>query len=263
MRRPPVLLALVCLLLLAIPPVVLRAAITVNELYVGTTSANAAATYTSDEGGGTGPLVPSVGESPFEIASGSLLLCGVVWSSGISIGTMSLVHDGDTMTSPATTTFSSGTYAISLHYVAGPQSSSHVVLTPSGSPNGVGLACYEVTGVDTGDPVIQFKSGTSTGTSHTVTMDAPRTSDSVLFHWLGNEGLPSFPPPEYSGVGSGLSYSSPNSRGKMQWDINGTDITPTITSSSNVIAANHAIELAMATATGVTPQMLMLGVGER
>jgi hypothetical protein len=30
-----------------------------------------------------------------------------------------------------------------------------------------------------------------------------------------------------------------------------------------VIAANHAIELAMATAAGVTPQMLMLGVGER
>jgi multisubunit Na+/H+ antiporter MnhE subunit len=259
MKRPPVLLAVVCLLLLAIPPVVLQAAVSVTEEYAGTTTA-AAASYTTNIGG-TGPLTLAAGAAPFSIAAGSILYCGVVWS-GATPGTVSLSYDGDTMTQLTTTTFDT-TKGMSTHYIVGPRTSSHVQITPSSSPNGMGLACYEVAGVNTGSLVIQSKSGNGTLTPHTVTMDGPRTANSVLFHWVAVEGVPSFTA-EYSGAGTGLTYSSPSTRGKMQWDIGSADITPLITTDVNVVSARYAVEFAEASASaGAKPSMLMLGVGEQ
>jgi hypothetical protein len=260
MRRPPVLLAVVCLLLLAIPPVVLQAAVVVTEKYAGTSTA-ATASYTTNVGG-TGPLTAVAGSGPFSIASGSILYCALVWS-GATPGTVSLSYDGDTMTQLTTTTFDT-TKGMSTHYIVGPRASSHVQITPSSSPNGMGLTCYEVAGVNTGSPVIQSKSGNATLTSHSVTMDSPRTANSVLFHWLAVEGSPSFVTVEYTGVGTSLTYTSPSTRAKMQWDIGGADVSPLITTDVNVVSAMYAVEFAEAVAAGggSKPQGLMLGVGE-
>jgi hypothetical protein len=261
MKRPPVLLALCVLLLLAIPPVVLQAAIVVTEKYVGDTSASAVS-YTTNVGG-TGPMTAEAGSGPFSIATGSLLHCGVVWT-GTTPGTVSLTYDGDTMTQIATTTFSTG-YAVSVHYITGPRASSHVQITPSNTLTGIGLACYEVAGVDTGSPVIQSKGATiaqGVTNQHTLTMDSPRTPNSVLFHWLGVDGSPTFNTVEYDFISS-LTYGTPSTRGFMQWDIGGSDITPLITTNTNNASGNYAVEFAQASAGGGTkPSMLMLGVGE-
>jgi hypothetical protein len=260
-KRPPVLLALCVLLLLAVPPVVLQAAIVVTEKYVGFTSV-ATSSYTTNVGG-TGPLTATTGTVPFSLPAGSLLYCAVVWTTGSTPGTVSLTYDGDTMTPSATTTYNT-TDGVSAHYVIGPRASSHVQITPSGSPNGIGLACYEVAGVDTGSPVIQTKAlALGSTSSHTLTMDSPRTPNSVLFHWLGIDASPTFNSVEYSGVGTSLDYGTPSTRGKMHWDIGGSDITPLITTNTSPPSGNYAVEFAQASAgVGTKPQGLMLGVGE-
>jgi hypothetical protein len=264
MRRPPVILALYFVLLMAIPPVVLQAAITVTEKYVGATTA-AAASYTTDSGGGTGPLPAAVGSSPFSIAAGSILVCGNV-RSGATPSTVALTYDSVAMTQLTTAVFDT-TYGYSVYWVVGPRSSSHVSIAVAGSLNGTGVACYEVAGVNTGTPVIQAKeSGTPASQSdHTITMDSPRTANSVLFSWIAFSSQPATVTEEYAGVAaSSILYSSPNTRAKMQWDIGGSDITPVWTSSSNALSMHYGVEIAVAAAAGGTkPQMLMLGVGEQ
>jgi hypothetical protein len=264
MTRPPVILAVVCLLLLAIPPVVLQAAITVTEKYVGATTANTSS-YTTNIGG-TGPLTAAVGSAPFSIAAGSILLCGNVRTSGGTVGTVTLTYDGDAMTQLTTSTFDTNA-GYSVYYIVGPRASSHVDITPSAAANGMGLACYEVAGVDTGSPVIQVKeSGTPVNqTTHTITMDGPRTGNSVLFSWIAMSSQPTTITEEYTGVAaSSVLYSTPSTRAKMQWDINGSDITPTWVTSANAFSMHYGVELAMASAGGGSkPQGLLLGVGER
>jgi hypothetical protein len=131
----------------------------------------------------------------------------------------------------------------------------------------MGLACYEVTGVDTGNPIIQDQvSGAPSSTmNHTVTMDGARTAGSVLFSWIAFSSQPTTVTEEYTGVAAAsVLYSSPNTRAKMQWDIGGSDITPLWVSSSNSLSMHYAVEIAMAAASGgAKPHGLLLGVGER
>jgi hypothetical protein len=261
MRRPPVLLALVCLLLLAIPPVVLRAAITVTEMYVGGVTTNASS-YTSNSGG-TNPLTGSAGSSPFAIATGAVLLCGVTWSDSDAPDSPVLVHDGTTLTASLGVSYESGV-AAKLYYAAGPLASSHVSFTVSEAQTGMGVACYEVAGADVSSPILQEKAGEDDDTTgHSITMDDARTTGAVLFHWTAANAAVGTRTPEYAGIGSLAQYDSPSARGVMQWDIGGSDTTPLMTTANVVDSGQVAIEIAIAPTGGTKPQMLMLGVGEQ
>jgi hypothetical protein len=260
MRRPPVLLALVCLLLLAIPPVVLRAAITVTEKYVGATTTNA--TSYSTDSGGTNPLTAAAGSAPFSIASDALLVCGVAWSSSVT-PTPALVHDSVTLDSTGGVNFDTGVF-VKVYYRSGPLASSHVSMSAGSTMTGVTIACYDVAGANVGAPILQTEIGEDDATTtHSITMDGARTANSVLMHWLGHNGVGGLASVEYGAVGTASTYSSPSMFGRMQWDIGGADITPLMTSSNAVNSGQVAVEIAVASASGTKPQMLMLGVGEQ
>jgi hypothetical protein len=264
MRRPPVLLALVALLLLAIPPVVLQAAITVTEVYVGSVTTNTSGAYTTDSGG-TNPLTSAAGSSPFSIASGSLLMCGVAFT-GTAPVLVTVTHDSTSLTSVGLPGQFEADYYAPVYYASGPLASSHVSIdVTTGTATGMGIACYEIAGVSVGSPIIQTKSssGVNDATAHTITLDGARTANSALMYWGAWNGAVGTLTPEYGAEGTAVSYATPDVRGKMQWDIGGADTTPLWTTGNVLDSGLSAIEIAVASATTGKAQMLMLGVGEQ
>jgi hypothetical protein len=249
----PLLVALLCLTYFAVPTFA-RRVITVTEKMSGGFGAGA---------GSTSNLSTYTTSDTFELAADTVGLCFVGHGDSDAAETIgTFTHNSVTWTE-ITTQLYTGTsiQRITAFWKAGAQASSAVAVAITGADAQIGMAiaCYEVAGADTTTPVIQFQEGAlATVTAHTITMDGGRTDNSVLVFGLSASTNETWTP-EYAGVGTNdIVVSAPDIEMVVQWDIDGADTTPLITSGTTSTSGMIAVEIAVAGAAAATAKGLLL-----